>query len=96
MSVAVHRAPRAPIDRSKHADIVEAEVVRVVVGVGQRDACVGQHVLKRLQVERLAVGDDAVEVEHYGAQAALNSSTAASPARTGILSRFSRGGYGHS
>jgi hypothetical protein len=44
-------------------------------------------------MERLAVGDDAVEIEDDGAE---HYFFIRSPARMGMSSRFSRGGYGHS
>jgi hypothetical protein len=48
-------------------------------------------------VQRLAVGDDAVEVEDDGAEGHyVLGRFMRSPARMGILSRFSDGGYGHS
>ena len=55
-------------DRAKGAGVAESEVFLVIVVLGQLDAFFGQDVAKRSVVHRFAVGDDAVEVEHNGAQ----------------------------
>ena len=54
-------------ERPEHADIVEAEIPIVVVALRERHALGREHVAKRLKVQRLAVGDDAVEIEDYRA-----------------------------
>jgi len=43
--------------------VIEAEVARVVGVGGERDAVRRQRALEGRQVQRLVVGDDAVEVE---------------------------------
>ena len=48
--------------------VVEPEVTRVVRLGAERDAFRGQRALECRQVERLVVGDDAVEVEHERAR----------------------------
>ena len=59
-----HRHAAIPRQRLEHADIVVAEVARVVVRRAVSvDAFLGERLLERPQVQRLAVGDDAVEVE---------------------------------
>ena len=60
------------------------------------DAFLGERLLKRLEVERLAVGDHAVEVEHDRLQRPAHAPGAFSPARIATFSRFDGGGYGHS
>ncbi len=50
--------------RLQQADVVVAEIARVVLLGGERDAILGQRFLEGLQVKGLAVRDDAVEVEH--------------------------------
>ena len=100
----VHRQAAIARQRLEHADVVVAEVAREVFVARQRDAFLGQRLLKRLQVQRLAVGDDAVEVEDDGLQRGVTRrglrgsrfGGAFSPARIGTLSRFAGGGYGHS
>ena len=50
--------------RLQHAHVVVAEIARVVLLRGERDAILGQRLLEGLQVQGLAVRDDAVEIEH--------------------------------
>ena len=60
------RRPRAIVvrpDRRKRAGVVEPEIARVVVALGERDALGGEHALIRGEVQRFAVGDHAVEIE---------------------------------
>ncbi len=86
-----------PGDRAERADVVEAEIARVVLCRRQLDAVVGERLLERLQVQRLTVGDDAVEVEDDRLQRAGHSPGGAfSPARTATFNRFDGGGNGHS
>ena len=70
-----HKAKIRPADaslvnpeRPEHADIVEAEIPVVVVALRERHAFGRKDIAKRLKVQRLAVGDDAVEVENYRAK----------------------------
>ena len=66
-------APRSRAIASNAPDIVESEVAVVVLAFGERDAAFGEHVAEGAEVQRLAVGDHAVEVEHdradHGVQA---------------------------
>ena len=57
-----------PSELHEDADIVEAEVSAVVVGLGEFQSPLGEHVAKRQKVKRLAVRDHAIEVEHDGFQ----------------------------
>jgi hypothetical protein len=52
--------------RLEHSDVVVAEITRVILFRGQRDAVLGERFLERSQMKRLAVGNDTVEVEHDG------------------------------
>jgi len=58
-----HRSPRLAERRHDRVVVVEAEVARVVGVGGERDALRRQRALEGRQVQRLVVGDDAVEVE---------------------------------
>ena len=63
------RAPRQIMGSShgaKHPDIVVAEIGGVVLLLGERDARLLQDVPERRAMQRLAVGDDAIEVEDDG------------------------------
>src|SRR5262249_20785022 len=65
------RAPRQPAiarNRLERADVVEAEIARVVVALGERDPFTRQRAVVGAEVQRLTVGDDAVEVEDYRSQ----------------------------
>ena len=83
--------------RCERTGIVESEKLRVVVVLGQRDAFARKHALEGAEMQRLAVREDAVEVEddrskrHY-----VFGRLSFSPARIGTFKRFSAGGYGHS
>ena len=80
--------------RREHPVVVVAEIARVVLLARQRQAERLEHLLIRAQVQRLGVGEDAVEVEDDRRDHLSRPSC--SPARTGIGSRFSRGGTGQS
>ncbi len=81
--------------RLKQPDIVITEISGVVVVFPQIDAVGGQDRLVRAKMQRLAVGDDAVEVEEHGLKP-LEAQGRRSPARIGRDSTLSRGGYGQS
>ena len=69
--------------------VVVAEVACVVIGLVQIDAVGAEHGLISAQVQRLAVGDDAVEIEEYGLE--LLGQGRRSPARIGTgSSAFAR------
>ena len=91
--------------RLEHPDIVVAQVAREVFVVLEHDSFLGESLLKRLEVERLAVGNHAIEIEddrlerggHAPDALPVGASAGAfSPARMAIFSRFDGGGYGHS
>ena len=94
--VAAHGDSAIPGQRFEQADIVVAQVAREVVGRRQLDAFRGERLLKGGEVQRLAVGDHTVEVEHDGLQRTAHAPGAFSPARISTFSRFDGGGYGHS
>ena len=97
-------------DRLEDPRIVVAQVGRVVLLARQRQAERFEHFLIRAQVQRLGVDEHAVEVEddrrdHLGPWPELvegpwpelvERRPSSSPARTGIVRRFSRGGSGQS
>ncbi len=97
-------APRTPgVGRHglEDACIVEAEILRVVIPLREGDTGLREHVAEALVMEGLAVGDDAVEVEHNRPKQAaayypFPSTFSRSPARIGTLRRFSGGGKGQS
>ena len=68
--------------------------MRVVLVAIQREAELAEHGLVREQVQRLGVGEHAVEVEDDGAD--VGHQRIRSPAAIGTFRRFSRGGTGHS
>jgi hypothetical protein len=83
------------------AGVVVAEVLLVVVAPAEGHALARQHAPEALEVQRLAVGDHAIEVEHdRGEEHRGNRGKATrrdyrfnrSPDRIGIDKRFSRGG----
>ena len=87
--------------RLEHPDIVVAEVAREVLVALEHDPFLGERLLIRLQVQRLAVGNHAIEIENDRLQrgghapeafAAGASGGAFSPARIATLSRFDGGG----
>ena len=80
--------------RLEQAHIVEAQIPGEVLAAGQLDALFAERLLKRLEVQRLAVGDDAVEVEDDGLKRSHDAGTF-SPARISTFSRFATGGSGH-
>ena len=85
----------APLaDRRERRDVVEAQVVGVVLVAVERDAELAEDGLVREQVQRLGVGEHAVEVEDDGAD--VGHQRIRSPAGIGTFRRFSRGGTGHS
>src|SRR5439155_12155419 len=61
------RAAHIP-NHLKHADVVVPQVPRVVIRLAQFDVFFGEDVLKGAQVQRLAVRQDAVEVEDDGSK----------------------------
>ena len=71
-------------NRAERADIVVAEVPAVVVGFGERDGLLRQDVTQGAEMQRLGVGDDAVEIENDGADHQAFS-LMRSPARIGDL-----------
>src|SRR6185295_11348316 len=94
-----------PRERRERADVVVAEITGEVVLAREHDPFFGQCLLKGFEVQRLAVGDDPVEIEDDrlergghapGAFAAGASGGAFSPARIATLRRLAEGGYGHS
>src|SRR5947208_3471450 len=95
-----HQAPMGILNRNAVArgnrperpDSAVPEIASVVGGFGQGQALSREHFAKSAEMQRLAVSEDAVEVEHDGA----NHCFIFSPARIGTLSRLSGGGYGHS
>src|SRR5262249_42208889 len=52
----------------EHADIVVAEIARVIALLGEIDTNGGEHVTERAEVQRFAVGNHAVEVEDDGSK----------------------------
>ena len=65
--------------------------------LAQDDALGREHVLVGTQVERLGIGEDAVEIEDDRAQRHyVFGFFSFSPARIGTFNRFSEGGIGHS
>jgi len=66
-------------------------LLSLLTAVGSGSAA-AQGPLEGLQVERLAVGDDAVEIEDHRLQSAHHAVGSFSPAVTAILSRFEGGG----
>ena len=63
-----HRDAAVGADRLERAGIVEPEIPRVVVALGQCQPLFGKDLTEALEVQRLAVGDDAVEVEDDAAE----------------------------
>ena len=59
----VHAQAAVARERLEHADVVEAEIARVVLAFGEGDVLLGEDLLIGAAVERFAVRDDAVEVE---------------------------------
>src|SRR5690349_13542324 len=84
-------------DGGEDAAVVESKIPVVVGALREVDPLSCKHVTERPEVQRLAVGNDAVEVEDDGAEGHyVFGRFMRSPARMGILRRFSGGGYGHS
>ena len=54
-------------NRSKRTDIVVSEIAGVIIAFGEREPFLSEDVAKCAEVERLAVGENAVEVEDDGA-----------------------------
>jgi len=63
-----HRLPGGGEDGGEAAAVVQPQVVGVVVLPGQRHPLLAQHPLEHLQMERLVVHQNAVEVEEDGAE----------------------------
>ena len=91
--------------RGKHARIVVAEVAREVLVALEDKTFLRERLLKGLQVQRLAIGNHAVEIKDdglergahaAGALTSWDSGGAFSPAWIAILRRLAGGGYGHS
>ncbi len=85
---------RALGDRREHPGVVVAEVAGVVLLARERQAERFEDLLIRAQVQRFGVDQHAVEVEDDGRD--HFDRPRSSPARTGIVNRFSRGGTGQS
>jgi len=85
MNPALQKLRYDPVGDFAPVGIVGYSPTLMVAGV----AVPGQDVSKGAEMERLAVGDDAVEVEDDGAE---HYFFIRSPARMGMSSRFSRGG----
>ena len=94
---------------AERAGVVVAEVLAVVVALAERHALAREHAPEPFEVQRLAVGDHAIEVEHdrgeehrgpVAEEAARPREPryfrSRSPDRIGAARRFSRGGYGQS
>ncbi len=83
-------------ERADEVPVVEAEVTIEIGGLVERPAAEAEDVLKRPEVQALGVGEHAVEVEDDGAGRGHLAAARRSPARIAAVSRFSRGGTGHS
>ena len=59
------------IAEAEGAAVVEAQIARVVGVFGEIDAFFGKDLLEQLEMDRLVVDDDAIEVENNRAQHAV-------------------------
>ena len=86
--------PSVSRERAEDATVVEAEVPGVVVRRREGDAGWREGLLEGGQVQRLGVGEHAVEIEHDGLQrtGVGRRHLTFSPARIATARRFSFGG----
>ena len=82
--------------RLEQVAVVVAEIAIEVRRAGQRPSARAEHVLKGCEVQSLAVGKHAVEIEHHAPADHLNCPLRRSPAGIDTCRRFSRGGTGQS
>ena len=75
-------------ERFEYADVVDAEVSLVILARRKCQAFLGEERLVDPKVQRLAIGDHAIEVEDH----ALQRHFTFSPARIGTCRRLARGG----
>ena len=95
------REPVFALVARERPDIVISQVFAEIVRFAQADVVIREDLAIRLEMKRLAVGDDAIEVEHNRAQHGSGAfphsfSFRRSPARIAAGRRFSGGGNGHS
>ncbi len=92
----VHRHAAVFAEGLEHADVVVAEIARRVLLRRQLEPVLGERLLEGAEVQRLAVGDHAVEVEDDRLQGGRHEPGAFSPARISTFSRLDGGGNGQS